>query len=298
MHILRGTVLRARHAITPACRRHFREVPAIRSSTYCLALKPYEDARQASFKSSNMGKKSGRKWYGEPALLPYISGSVTTIVCGRRAVWPVLRTLFLLPWSRVRSGSRCSKAVIWPLDCRYAVACGKNPGIYDSWAECQDQIKGFKGAVFKSFPSKQEAQEFCGQRGGRTQQNGTSKASNQFKSTSRKCTSSTVQGSLRDGHQSTKDYGDKSAGERGLVSASNEMVMVCSPGACPCSGISPDAALASAGIPMRKSCCLCGVLCSTAMAPMPSCRYLSQSCVAIAAQGRPCELTWLGRAVL
>ncbi len=40
----------------------------------------------------------------------------------------------------------------------YVVWSGKNPGIYDSWAACQAQIKGQKGARFKSFKSLTEAQ--------------------------------------------------------------------------------------------------------------------------------------------
>ena len=36
----------------------------------------------------------------------------------------------------------------------YAVAKGKNPGIYKSWNECQNQVKGFKGAKFQKFKLK------------------------------------------------------------------------------------------------------------------------------------------------
>lgn len=44
----------------------------------------------------------------------------------------------------------------------YAVAKGLSgvPNIYESWAECQKQIKGFKGAIYKSFPTREEAQKF------------------------------------------------------------------------------------------------------------------------------------------
>lgn len=42
----------------------------------------------------------------------------------------------------------------------YAVKAGKVPGVYLTWRECQDNITGFKGAIFKSFPSQQEAQDF------------------------------------------------------------------------------------------------------------------------------------------
>ncbi len=42
----------------------------------------------------------------------------------------------------------------------YAVKSGRSPGIYESWSECQEQIKGFAGALFKSFSSLQEAQDW------------------------------------------------------------------------------------------------------------------------------------------
>lgn len=33
----------------------------------------------------------------------------------------------------------------------YVVWAGRTPGIYNSWKECESQVKGFKGARFKSF---------------------------------------------------------------------------------------------------------------------------------------------------
>lgn len=42
----------------------------------------------------------------------------------------------------------------------YAVKIGKKPGIYNSWADCQQQVNGFKGAIFKSFKTKEEADCF------------------------------------------------------------------------------------------------------------------------------------------
>lgn len=42
----------------------------------------------------------------------------------------------------------------------YAVKNGRVPGIYNSWAECQKQIHGFKNASYKSFTSRKEAEEF------------------------------------------------------------------------------------------------------------------------------------------
>lgn len=40
----------------------------------------------------------------------------------------------------------------------YVVWKGKKPGIYDSWAACQEQVSGVADAKFKSFETLQEAQ--------------------------------------------------------------------------------------------------------------------------------------------
>lgn len=42
----------------------------------------------------------------------------------------------------------------------YAVKEGKVPGVYCSWAECKEQVNGYRGAIYKSFSSKQEAVNF------------------------------------------------------------------------------------------------------------------------------------------
>ncbi|AZQ63174.1 ribonuclease H [Flammeovirga pectinis] len=41
----------------------------------------------------------------------------------------------------------------------YVVWEGGKPGIYTTWAECQKQVQGTKGAKYKSFDSKLEAQK-------------------------------------------------------------------------------------------------------------------------------------------
>ncbi len=48
----------------------------------------------------------------------------------------------------------------------YAVACGRVPGVYATWSECEPHVKGFKGAKFKSFPTSAEAQNFIDHAGG------------------------------------------------------------------------------------------------------------------------------------
>lgn len=42
----------------------------------------------------------------------------------------------------------------------YAVRSGFNTGIYLSWSECERQIKGFKGAKFQKFDTREEASNF------------------------------------------------------------------------------------------------------------------------------------------
>ena len=42
----------------------------------------------------------------------------------------------------------------------YAVRCGRVPGIYDTWAQCQKQTTGYSGASFKSFESLDNAKAF------------------------------------------------------------------------------------------------------------------------------------------
>ena len=39
----------------------------------------------------------------------------------------------------------------------YAVKQGYKPGIYNTWAECEAQVKGYKGAEYKSFNNEEEA---------------------------------------------------------------------------------------------------------------------------------------------
>ncbi len=41
----------------------------------------------------------------------------------------------------------------------YVVWEGVNPGIYESWTDCQLQIKGYQGAKYKSFKTLAEAKE-------------------------------------------------------------------------------------------------------------------------------------------
>ncbi|WP_085875624.1 viroplasmin family protein [Peptoniphilus vaginalis] len=42
----------------------------------------------------------------------------------------------------------------------YAVRIGRNPGIYHTWDECKREIMGFKGASFKKFSTREDAEAF------------------------------------------------------------------------------------------------------------------------------------------
>ena len=42
----------------------------------------------------------------------------------------------------------------------YAVKVGLVPGIYTTWAECQQNINGFSGAIYKSFETIEDAENF------------------------------------------------------------------------------------------------------------------------------------------
>jgi len=40
----------------------------------------------------------------------------------------------------------------------YVVAKGRKTGVFNTWNECEEQVKGFKGASFKSYHNLEEAQ--------------------------------------------------------------------------------------------------------------------------------------------
>ena len=42
----------------------------------------------------------------------------------------------------------------------YAVRKGKKTGIFSTWDECKEQVTGYKGAIYKSFKTIEEAEEF------------------------------------------------------------------------------------------------------------------------------------------
>ena len=44
----------------------------------------------------------------------------------------------------------------------YAVKRGVRPGVYETWSACEPLVKGFPGAIYKGFPTRQEAEAFVG----------------------------------------------------------------------------------------------------------------------------------------
>lgn len=40
----------------------------------------------------------------------------------------------------------------------YVVFVGNAPGVYDTWPQCEEQVKGFPGATFKGFPNREQAE--------------------------------------------------------------------------------------------------------------------------------------------
>src|SRR5690606_33021780 len=44
----------------------------------------------------------------------------------------------------------------------YVVWAGRTPGIYEHWPEAERQVKGHPGARFKSFATRQQAEEASG----------------------------------------------------------------------------------------------------------------------------------------
>ena len=42
----------------------------------------------------------------------------------------------------------------------YAVKAGRQTGLFTSWDDCKAQVQGFSGAIYKSFPSLVEAQQY------------------------------------------------------------------------------------------------------------------------------------------
>ena len=60
----------------------------------------------------------------------------------------------------------------------YAVKKGKVPGVYKTWAECKAMVDGFSGAVYKSFPTMEEALAFADVSGNTYKEKNTDESNN------------------------------------------------------------------------------------------------------------------------
>lgn len=52
----------------------------------------------------------------------------------------------------------------------YAVKQGRKTGMFLTWDECKKQVTGYPGAIYKSFGTKEEAEEYLGVTGSQTAQ--------------------------------------------------------------------------------------------------------------------------------
>lgn len=52
----------------------------------------------------------------------------------------------------------------------YGVKAGRKQGVYATWSEAEEQVKGYSGAVFKKFQTEQEAKAYV--YGGSAEQSG------------------------------------------------------------------------------------------------------------------------------
>ncbi|XP_064616282.1 ribonuclease H1-like [Liolophura sinensis] len=59
----------------------------------------------------------------------------------------------------------------------YAVRKGRNPGVYQTWAQCQEQVAKFTGAKFRKFSTEAEAWEFVNEDAGMSSSNSYSQGS-------------------------------------------------------------------------------------------------------------------------
>lgn len=47
----------------------------------------------------------------------------------------------------------------------YAVAVGRHPGVYSTWAECEREVKGYPNAKYKKFSSENDAYSYVNSNG-------------------------------------------------------------------------------------------------------------------------------------
>lgn len=95
----------------------------------------------------------------------------------------------------------------------YAVAKGRSAGVYSSWSDCENQVKGYSGAQFKKFDTAADARAFV--QGG----SGYGSSSNSYASSS-----------------GSYSYSSYSHSGRGFERDSDGFVQVYTDGACSSNG--------------------------------------------------------------
>jgi ribonuclease HI len=68
----------------------------------------------------------------------------------------------------------------------YAVKTGKEPGIYTNWKNCEQQVKGYSGATYKSFKTFEEAKQYMGLNGKLNSEKSSNEKQNTWKSSGEK----------------------------------------------------------------------------------------------------------------
>ena len=71
-------------------------------------------------------------------------------------ITPICLGYFSLPISYVTQLLKSNNMGKWS---HYAVANGRKKGIFTNWGDCKKQIDGFKGARFKGFNSREDAEK-------------------------------------------------------------------------------------------------------------------------------------------
>jgi len=88
--------------------------------------------------------------------MPFVATSLIGVGAVARGIVVLLDTAPTMGDGRKRLYPRASKPMAkqqkW-----YVVWAGHEPGVYETWAECQRQTQGYPKALFKSFESHSEA---------------------------------------------------------------------------------------------------------------------------------------------
>nr|WP_296156578.1 ribonuclease H family protein [uncultured Blautia sp.] len=85
----------------------------------------------------------------------------------------------------------------------YAVKQGRKTGMFLTWDDCKKQVMGYPGAIYKSFGTKEEAEEYLGLGAGENGESETTDGENKEDSTATDAVEIYVDGSY---HAATKEF--------------------------------------------------------------------------------------------